>query len=223
MFGNLFTPRYATSSLFPDGMDMHTHILWGVDDGAACLEESLGIIRRLKAMGLKGAYCTPHIMARYPDNTPDFLRRRFDQLLADTREEQFQLRLAAEYMLDNQFNEQQRRYTPLTYDGIHLLVELPQYYLPGAWKDMISSVRDMGYVPVLAHPERYGRLLQQEDFLQLARQEGVKYQGNVGSLKGFYGKSAAALAQTFRTRQLYEWWGTDSHNIAMAKRMPLKN
>ena len=67
MFGNLFTPRYATSSLFPDGMDMHTHILWGVDDGAACLEESLGIIRRLKAMGLKGAYCTPHIMARYPD------------------------------------------------------------------------------------------------------------------------------------------------------------
>ena len=165
MFGNLFTPRYATSSLFPDGMDMHTHILWGVDDGAACLEESLGIIRRLKAMGLKGAYCTPHIMARYPDNTPDFLRRRFDQLLADTREEQFQLRLAAEYMLDNQFNEQLRRlHTPLTYDGIHLLVELPQYYLPGAWKDMISSVRDKGYTPVLAHPERYGRLLQQEDF-----------------------------------------------------------
>ena len=162
-------------------------------------------------------------MARYPDNTPDFLRRRFDQLLADTREEQFQLRLAAEYMLDNQFNEQLRRYTPLTYDGIHLLVELPQYYLPGAWKDMISSVRDKGYTPVLAHPERYGRLLQQEDFLQLARQEGVKYQGNVGSLKGFYGKSAAALAQTFRTRQLYEWCGTDSHNIAMAKRMPLKN
>ena len=165
MFGNLFTPRYATSSLFPDGMDMHTHILWGVDDGATCLEESLGIIRRLKAMGLKGAYCTPHIMARYPDNTPDFLRRRFDQLLADTREEQFQLRLAAEYMLDNQFNEQLRRYTPLTYDGIHLLVELPQYYLPGAWKDMISAVRDRGYIPVLAHPERYGRLLQQEDFL----------------------------------------------------------
>ena len=88
---------------------------------------------------------------------------------------------------------------------------------------MISAVRDRGYIPVLAHPERYGRLLQQEDFLQLTQQEGVKYQGNVGSLKGFYGKSAAAMAQTFRTRQLYEWWGTDSHNIAMAKRMPLKN
>lgn len=126
MFGNLFTPRYTTSSLFPDGMDMHTHILWGVDDGASCLKESLGIIRCLKAMGLKGAYCTPHIMARYPENTPDFLRRRFDQLLADTRNEHFQLRLAAEYMLDNQFSEQLRRYTPLTYDGTHLLVELPQ-------------------------------------------------------------------------------------------------
>ena len=57
MFRNLFTPRHTTSSLFPDGMDMHTHILWGVDDGASSLQESLGIIRRLKFFGLKGAYC----------------------------------------------------------------------------------------------------------------------------------------------------------------------
>lgn len=222
MFHRLFSPRYETATLFPDGMDRHTHLLWGVDDGASCLEESLGIIRRLKAMGLKGAYCTPHIMARYPNNTPDFLLRRFDQLLADTREERFQLRLAAEYMLDDQFNEQLRRYTPLTYDGVHLLVELPQYYLPGTWKDMISAVRDKGYVPVLAHPERYGRILQQEEFLLLARQEGVKYQGNVGSLKGFYGKSAAALASSFHAQRLYEWWGTDCHSAAMACRLPLK-
>ncbi|MBD9270919.1 MAG: capsular biosynthesis protein, partial [Akkermansia sp.] len=47
MFRNLFTPRHTISSLFPDGMDMHTHILWGVDDGASSLQESLGIIRRL--------------------------------------------------------------------------------------------------------------------------------------------------------------------------------
>lgn len=222
MFGHLFTPRFKTATLFPDGMDMHTHILWGVDDGASCLQESLGIIRRLKAMGLTGAYCTPHIMARYPDNKPDRLRRRFDRLLADAGDLHFQLKLAAEYMLDDQFEEQLRRYTPLTYDGVHLLVELPQYYLPGAWKDMISAIRDKGYTPVLAHPERYGRILQTEEFHQLALQEGVKYQGNAGSLGGLYGKSVAALAKTLHAQQLYAWWGTDSHSTAMACNMPLK-
>lgn len=156
MFRNLFTPRHTTSSLFPDGMDMHTHILWGVDDGASSLQESLGIIRRLKSFGLKGAYCTPHIKACYPENTPDFLRRRFEQLLASVINEQFELKLAAEYMLDDRFEEQISRYAPLTYDGTHLLVELPQHYLPGTWKDMFTAIRDKGYAPVLAHPERYG-------------------------------------------------------------------
>lgn len=222
MFGRLFQPKYKATALFPDGIDMHTHILWGVDDGASCLEESLTIIRCLKSKGLKGAYCTPHIMSQYPDNTPDSLRRRFDQLLADTKGEDFQLRLAAEYMLDEQFDEQLRHYQPLTYDGTHLLIELPQYYLPGAWKDKISAIRDKGYIPVLAHPERYGRVLHREDFFRLSQQEDVKYQGNVGSLKGIYGKSVTALAKDFYTHHLYDWWGTDSHTASMANNMPLK-
>lgn len=222
MLFNLFTSRYSTATLFPDGMDRHTHILWGVDDGASSLQKSLGIIRQLKAMGLRGAYCTPHIKARYPENTPDRLLRRFDRLLKDTREEGFQLKLAAEYMLDDHFEEQLNKYTPLTYDGEHLLIELPQCYLPTAWKDKISAVRDRGYTPVLAHPERYGRILQEEELFQMAEEEGIKYQGNIGSLGRIYGKQAAALAKKLRDRNLYAWWGTDSHTPAMAGRMPLK-
>lgn len=222
MFRRLFTPRHSTSSLFPDGMDRHTHILWGVDDGAASLQESLGIIRHLKSLGLKGAYCTPHIKASYPENTPDFLRRRFDELLASTANEQFELELAAEYMLDDLFEEQIKRRGILSHDGTHLLVELPQHYLPNAWKDMISAVRDKGYTPVLAHPERYGRILKKEELLDLAEQEGVRFQGNAGSLGGMYGKLVSTLAGKLHSAGLYFWWGTDSHNTAMARKMPLK-
>ena len=66
MFGSLFTPRHRTAALFPDGMDRHTHILWGVDDGASTPQESLAIIRTLKSLGFSGAYCTPHIKASCP-------------------------------------------------------------------------------------------------------------------------------------------------------------
>lgn len=222
MLRSLFTPCYSTSDLFPDGMDRHTHILWGVDDGASCLKESLGIIRQLKAMGLRGAYCTPHIKTSYPENTPDRLCRRFDRLVKDTREEGFLLKLAAEYMLDEQFEMRLSKNAPLTYDGKHMLIELPQHYLPNGWKDMISAVRDRGYTPVLAHPERYGHILQEDELFQLAEQERIKYQGNAGSLGGLYGKQAFSLAKKLRDRHLYAWWGTDSHTPAMASNMPIK-
>ena len=62
-------------------MDMHCHLLWGVDDGAHILRDSLEIISRLKEKGFRGAYCTPHISSRYPSNTPARLKARFQQLL----------------------------------------------------------------------------------------------------------------------------------------------
>lgn len=202
-------------------MDMHTHILWGVDDGAVCLQDSLGIIRRLKAMGLKGAYCTPHVMLRYPENTPDKLNERFRQLLSDTREEKFQLKLAAEYMLDEKFESHlTAKCPPLTYDGTHLLVELPQYLLPAGWLDMLLLALEQGYIPVLAHPERYGRILRDDELRELAGR-GIKFQGNAGSLTGLYGKEVSETAQKLHADKLYTWWGTDLHSASMADKLRL--
>ena len=208
----LFKRRLSSSSLFPDGMDMHTHILWGVDDGASCLQDSLGIIRRLKSMGLKGAYCTPHIMARYPKNTPDYLRERFEQLLADTGDEGFQLKLAAEYMLDESFLPRLRDNSEklLTYDGKRLLIEFSRISLPGNWEEMIFLVQAQGYIPVLAHPERYGSILDLEA-LELLHQNEVEFQINLSSLIGMRGRHIQKLAQTLRKKGLCNWIGTDAH------------
>ena len=86
-------------------MDMHCHLLWGVDDGAHILRDSLEIISRLKEKGFRGAYCTPHISSRYPSNTPARLKARFQQLLDALPDRDFDLRLAAEYMLDHHFEQ----------------------------------------------------------------------------------------------------------------------
>ena len=69
MFDFLHRTKAHSKQLLPDGVDMHSHILPGVDDGSPDTETSLTIIRHLIQSGLSGACCTPHIMLRYPGNT----------------------------------------------------------------------------------------------------------------------------------------------------------
>ena len=149
-------------------MDMHCHLLWGVDDGAHTLQDSRDIISLLKARGFHGAYCTPHIISRYPSNTPSSLKARFRELLDSLPDRDFDLRLSAEYMLDENFERMITEEEPLSHDGTHLLVELPQFRLPNAWMDMLQLVLDRGFIPVLAHPERYGKIMPPEELAALA-------------------------------------------------------
>ncbi len=125
-------------------------------------------------------------------------------------------------MLDDQFMAHLESGDLLTHADKHLLVELPQHYLPGTWKDTISAIKSAGYTPVLAHPERYGLILEPAELELMARIEGLKFQGNVGSLTGMYGKDVAARAKQWRAANFYHCWGTDSHTPTMASRMKLK-
>lgn len=229
--------------LIPGGWDAHAHILPGVDDGAADMGEAIGIIRAMQRLGLRGAVCTPHVMAGLPGNTAASLKERFAGLRAAAAREcpGFGLALSAEYMADALFPA--RLADPASLlphpgpaagagadaagepgaapDGkpAHsaarfLLIELPQYMLPNAWADMLLAPLALGLTPLLAHPERYGRLLSADDLAALHAQ-GVRFQGNIGSLTGFYGTRTRDLARLLLSRSLYSCWGTDSHSLSM--------
>lgn len=226
MFFKLFKPVARSRELLPDGTDTHCHILPGVDDGAPDLASSLGIIRELIKRGIRRICCTPHIMLRYPQNTPEKLQANFHSFCNTIREQlgegSISLHLAAEYMIDEGFESALRQPGgPLCLPERRLLVELPQYLLPDGWLDSILSVRELGCTPVLAHPERYQRLLSIEDISDLTRQ-GIELQGNIGSLTGFYGSHIRKRAEELRQRQLYSYWGSDAHSASMVRRLRLK-
>lgn len=211
MFG-LFRKNSSKALPFEGHMDCHTHILWGVDDGARTQEESQNIVNGLRGLGFRGAWCTPHIMASTPDNTPSRLKEKFEEALSTLNLDNFDLHLAAEYMLDEQFLKKIDREPPLTYDGKHLLIELSQVALPLNWLDMIFQIQLRGYTPVLAHPERYCNLLPQEDLLAL-REEEVEFQLNLSSLSGQRGKNVQKTAKRLLKASTYKWLGSDSHRI----------
>ena len=266
--------RISLRKLLPAGIDAHCHLLPGVDDGAPDMETALEIIRTQQALGLRGAICTPHIMARYPDNTPANLRRVFDSLLDFVNRKSeivnFRLFLAAEYMLDEAFPRLLEHPDRLLTIPAHLLggtaaasqgntegkcapfvnpasasspnstipkskiqnpklaaagqnyilVELPQYLLPEGWLDVLDSIRACGLCPLLAHPERYLRLLSESDLVDL-HARGLRYQGNLGSLAGLYGSQVQRLARRLHKARLYTTFGTDAHSAAMITKMDL--
>ncbi len=229
MFAKLFQPALRVSEFLPSGEDVHCHILPGVDDGAPHEEAAFAIVAAQVKAGLTGAICTPHIMERYQANTPAALRASFESFCKRVApfHPTFTLKLGAEYMLDSRFPAHlAERESLLTWPAPppmpgspaagdapgtpYLLVELPQYMLPSGWANMLESIQRAGITPVLAHPERYHRILGENDILALHRR-GVRLQGNVGSLAAYYGKGAASLVRKLRVHNIYSWWGTDAH------------
>ena len=270
----IFQRSLSLRPLLPGGVDAHCHLLPGVDDGADSPEESLALIRGQQALGLRGAICTPHIMARLPQNTPSHLRQVFNCFVAELEDKgiatsasrcsspsesgntpiylreqfaqftsivnsqssivNFQLHLAAEYMLDEAFPRHLASGDLLTIPaselgtsvpkdnttGNYVLVELPQYLLPPGWQDMLDGILAAGLTPLLAHPERYLRILDESDIRALVAR-GIALQGNLGSLTGYYGSRVKTLAQSLLDDGLYTTFGTDSHSYGMLKQLKL--
>jgi Capsular polysaccharide biosynthesis protein len=207
-----FKKHFTTKNtqLFLDRTDWHSHILPKVDDGAQTLEESLTMLLCMQKSGIKNVWATPHIMEDVP-NTTAFLKERFEELKAAYKGP-ITLNLGAEYMLDNLFKERFKNndLLPLVRDGRKcLLIETSYVAPPENFLETIDEIRDKGYHPVLAHPERY-LYMGNKEYKKLVRR-GVSFQINVPSLAGYYGSFIRKKAVILLYDGYYDFWGTDAH------------
>lgn len=225
----LFRRQHRCRELLPDAQDTHCHLLPQVDDGIRSSADGLHLIGEMRACGLCGCICTPHISLRFPHNNPDTLHEHFLRFAVQAAAEHphFRLQLSAEYMLDERFPRLLRRGALLPWPAPgdsrrHLLVEMPTGFIPAGWTDTLGDILSHGYIPVLAHPERYHRHLGAEDFRRLW-QMGIRFQGNIGSLVGLYGAPARELCLRLLREKLYSWWGSDAHHPRAFRKLPLKS
>lgn len=207
----LFSLNTPLLPLFNGFVDYHCHILPGVDDGVRKMSDSLAILEEYSKMGVKQVYLTPHVMEDVP-NSPAALRTRFEELKAALVEkgiEAPELRLASEHMLDGLFENRLRSGDVLPLGSAHLLVETSYYNPPFNMDDLLFAVNAKGYVPVLAHPERY-MYMEIKDYEKL-KSDGVWFQLNLSSLLGFYGHVAKNKAERLLKEGWYNLVGTDLH------------
>ena len=203
--------KLKKSGLLDQKSDVHSHILYGVDDGVQQLEESLQILEELEKLGFKKLWCTPHIMEDIPNETK-FLQERFLQLKQAYKGE-IQLHLAAEYMIDNVFSKRLSNKDLLPHGELknHLLVETSYFNPPLNLEKTLQEIYSIGYYPLLAHPERYV-YMEENEYIKL-KSNGIKFQLNLLSLKGMYGKTAQKKAEWLLSKNYYDQVGSDIHSI----------
>ena len=210
MFG-FFSSRtsLADSGLLKNFTDNHSHVLFGVDDGVGTLDESLKILSFMENAGVSTLWCTPHIMEDVPNRTED-LRIRFNELKPAWKGG-IELKLSSENMIDNLFLERLKNRDFLTHGDNRLLVETSTWAPPIEFWDIIDSIVVAGYVPLIAHPERY-RYMKLEDYQKL-RDMGAEFQLNLPSILGVYGDEPARKAEEMLAKGWYSMVGTDCHRF----------
>ncbi len=199
--------------------DMHSHLIPGIDDGAQTLEESIILVKRMVDFGFKKLVTTPHIMADYYRNTTSGILKGLDQLREELLRQgiEVELEAAAEYYLDETFESRLRKGDILTIGGSYLLFELSFINYPQNLYHIIAEIRNKGYVPVLAHPERYSYFATDIENYQQLQAAGCYLQLNTTSLTGFYGKTAKKAGEELVDNYLVSFIGTDLHKLKHAQ------
>ena len=201
--------------------DCHCHILPLLDDGATCMYESVTLARYQVKWGFKKAVCTSHRVGKYP-NVPADVIRTCEALQEELVKQHVPLELtpSMEYRLipETWPETLEKRYL-LPWEGNHILIELPIHKASRIGdivpEDEIKRLLDMGYQPVLAHPERY--LYLDMDRYHSFKDAGALFQRNIGSLEGLYGEAVSVRAEALMAEGWYDTQGTDLHNERYAQ------
>ncbi|GAB3199092.1 tyrosine-protein phosphatase YwqE [Pontibacter aydingkolensis] len=198
------------------GVDMHSHILPGIDDGSESLERSLELVQAMKELGYRKLIMTPHIMSDFYKNTPEIIRERL-ALLREAVEQagiEMELDCAAEHYLDEGFLDKlEKDEELLTFGDNYLLFETSFLNEPLNLREAIFKMRSKGYKPVLAHPERYNYFYGKFDELAELWKQGVLFQPNLNSLTGYYSPAAKAMAEKLIDNGMVDFLGSDVHGL----------
>ncbi len=208
-------PEVAVSGFLPFSIDIHSHILPGIDDGSPDIETSLQLIKGLTDLGIVKSIATPHIIGDMYRNTPETINSALNKVKKACSKEGINIELsaAAEYMIDDHFMDLLRKDEPLLtlYKNI-LLTEISYSSTPGNFVEITSTIIAKGYRPILAHPERYHYYQQNFDKFYQLKDMGFILQINILSLTGYYGKRAEKAAKFILEKDLAMLVGTDLHH-----------
>ncbi len=197
-------------------IDIHNHILPGIDDGAKTVEESVELIKTFFQFGVKNFIATPHIMNNYYPNTPETINNALillkNELLKNGMKD-VSIQASAEHMIDDNFEAILRREEIMPMRLDYLLVEMSYLQPPINFDEAIITTVSNQFYPILAHPERYKFLYNRMRNYYKYKEQGILFQMNLLSLAGFYGNEVSKIAFKLLEKDLVDFVASDVHNL----------
>ncbi len=213
---NLFKINKHTklTDLSAVGVDMHSHLLPGIDDGSPDMETTIFLLEKLASLGYKKVITTPHIMHDLYHNTSKTIAEAASKVREEIAKNQINIEFesAAEYLIDEGLEKLMTENDFLTFGDNYLLVELPYYGEPANLGDRLFKLQTMGYKVVLAHPERYSYWNGNNNKYESLKDGGVLFQLNISSITSFHSSSTRKTASWLINQQMIDFLGTDLHN-----------
>ncbi len=200
-------------------IDIHSHVLWEMDDGSSDLEETINLCNIAAQTGTKGLFVTPHLM--YWEHAEDLYDERewkVEKLTEILKEEEIALKVYKGFEIlcdDDIFGI--KYFKPYTLcNSRYILIEFDFFKTSVedvlTWCDYLLS---FDLVPIIAHPERYRFFISEESAIDKLSAKGVLFQINSGSAAGMFGRSVQSFAEKMINRGYADFIGSDAHDLRM--------
>ena len=194
--------------------DIHCHILPGIDDGSPDVDTSIELIQRMLSWGINRIIATPHVTQASFENTPETMSNALKSLNEALKNKNIEIDIihSAEYRIDELFITQLNNGTIVPFPNNYLLVENSFIQEPWNLDQLLFDLKVKGYRPILAHPERYMYYYSKKDRYKTIHSTGTKFQINILSIAGYYGKEEKRIAMELIEKGFVDFIGTDLHN-----------
>ena len=198
-----------------DNIDIHSHILYGIDDGSKSLEESIEIIKQYIEMGYKHVVATSHYIEKseYISNEKE-RKELLEKIKKELKKQKLDIKLylGNEVYINNNLEELLNKKEITTINNSrYLLIELPMHNKIKNINEIIYELRIKGIIPIIAHPERYEYVQKDINYVKELIEEGALLQSNYGSIIGIYGNHAKKAMKKLLKQNTISFLATDIH------------
>ena len=202
-------------------IDIHSHILPGVDDGSPDLEMSLRMLKMAADNGTKSIIATPHVIESRNVLTWDNIKKISEDLQAEAEKVCIDIKIfpGAEVELNYEMLEYIRSGKNMygLAESRYILIEMPMLQYPVNLEDMIYELQLMGRFPILAHPERQRELMKKPEVLLNMLRKGVLTQSNGNSITGSFGTEIKHNVDLLLRNKMVTFVASDAHNCKNRK------
>ena len=198
--------------------DIHSHLIFNVDDGSNSLEESIELLKKMKDAGFDNVIITPHYIENSDYNANNSIKlKRLKTLQAAAKKEKININLYLgneAYISSRMLDNIKKGNISTLNNSKYLLFEIPFHNQIINFEDAIHEMQVAGYTPILAHPERYDYFQDNPKLIDKLKETGILFQCNFASITGFYNRRSKKLMKYLLKKRYVDYLGTDVHHIS---------